>query len=99
MEYSITPVEYEKICKLVYSESGISLGASKQSLVVSRLTKRLRDLQLDSFDKYYDFVMSDSTRDEFTRMLDLISTNKTVSKENSSPTTNSSSSTGCSGLG
>ncbi|MFO0729962.1 MAG: protein-glutamate O-methyltransferase [Nitrospiraceae bacterium] len=77
MEYSITPVEYEKICKLVYSESGISLGASKQSLVVSRLTKRLRDLQLDSFDKYYDFVMSDSTRDEFTRMLDLISTNKT----------------------
>ena len=47
MEYAISKQEYEKIRTLLYDESGISLGDSKQSLVVSRLTKRLRHLQLD----------------------------------------------------
>ena len=49
MEYSITKQEYERIRTLLYDESGISLGDTKQSLVVSRLTKRLRDLQMEDF--------------------------------------------------
>ncbi|GMV51897.1 MAG: chemotaxis protein methyltransferase CheR [Nitrospira sp. OLB3] len=77
MEYSITKQEYDRIRTLLYDESGISLGESKQSLVVSRLTKRLRDLQLDNFTAYYAYVMEDASGEEFTRMLDLLSTNKT----------------------
>lgn len=77
MEYAITKLEYEKIRTLLYDESGISLGDSKQSLVVSHLTKRLRDLHMDSFASYCEYVTQDNSGEEFTRMLDLLSTNKT----------------------
>lgn len=77
MDYPITKEEYDHIRTLLYDESGISLGENKQSLVVSRLSKRLRDLQLDNFEDYYEFVTGDSSGAEFTRMLDLLSTNKT----------------------
>ena len=33
MEYSITKQEYERIRTLLYDESGISLGDTKQSLL------------------------------------------------------------------
>ena len=77
MEYSITVDEYQRLRALIYAESGISLGDQKASLLVSRLSKRLRDLGLTTFTEYYEKVTEDGTREEFTRMLDLISTNKT----------------------
>ncbi|MBX3303985.1 MAG: protein-glutamate O-methyltransferase [Nitrospira sp.] len=77
MEYSITHEEFHRFRTLIYNESGIALSEQKQSLLASRLSKRLRDLGLETFSEYYDHVMSDPSREEFTRMLDLISTNKT----------------------
>jgi chemotaxis protein methyltransferase CheR len=77
MEYVISTDEFERFRKLIYDESGITLSDQKRTLLVSRLSKRLRDLGLSTFSEYYDRVMEDATRDEFTRMLDLISTNKT----------------------
>lgn len=77
MEYAISTEEYQRFRRLIYDKSGISLGDRKQSLVKSRLSKRLRDLQLSSFSEYYDFVLGDLKGEEFTRLLDLISTNKT----------------------
>ncbi|MGE0642100.1 MAG: protein-glutamate O-methyltransferase CheR [Nitrospira sp.] len=77
MEYSITADEFQRFRALIYDVSGISLGDQKQSLLASRLSRRLRDLGLATFSEYYAHVMGDSTRDEFTKMLDLISTNKT----------------------
>jgi chemotaxis protein methyltransferase CheR len=77
MDYPITKTEYDHIRTLLYDESGISLGENKQPLVVSRLSKRLRDLDLESFEAYYEFVTGDDSGAEFIRMLDLLSTNKT----------------------
>lgn len=77
MEYAISTEEYQRFHRLIYDKSGISLGDRKQSLVKSRLSKRLRDLQLSTFSEYYDLVLSDPNGEEFTRLLDLISTNKT----------------------
>ena len=77
MEYSITAHEYAQFRDLIYKESGISLGDQKRTLLASRLSKRVRDLGLESFGQYYDVVTGDPNQDEFTRMLDLISTNKT----------------------
>ena len=77
MEYSITPKEFQQFRTLIYDESGISLSDQKTSLLASRLSKRLRDLNLGTFSEYYAKVMEDQTREEFTRLLDLISTNKT----------------------
>jgi len=77
MEYSITAEEFQQFRTLIYDESGISLGEQKKSLLASRLSKRLRDLDLATFSDYYTKVTEDQTREEFTRLLDLISTNKT----------------------
>jgi chemotaxis protein methyltransferase CheR len=77
MEYSITQEEFERFRTLIYDESGISLSEQKKSLLASRLSKRLRDLGLETFSAYYDHVTNDSSQDEFTRLLDLVSTNKT----------------------
>ncbi len=73
----ITTEEFERFRALVYNASGIALGQNKQSFLVSRLTKRLRDLDLTTFQQYFDRVTGDSSGQEFAHMLDLISTNKT----------------------
>lgn len=77
MEYAISTEEYQRFRRLIHDKSGIALGDRKQSLVQSRLSRRLRDLRLSTFSDYYDLVLSDPTGEEFTRLLDLISTNKT----------------------
>jgi chemotaxis protein methyltransferase CheR len=77
VEFKITSKEFDHFRTLIYDESGISLGQQKQSLLESRLSKRLRELGLRTFSEYYDKVTGDPTQEEFTRMLDLISTNKT----------------------
>lgn len=77
MDYSITTDEFQQFRTLIYDESGISLSDQKKSLLASRLSKRLRDLGLATFSEYYAHVREDHTRQEFTQLLDLISTNKT----------------------
>ena len=77
MNYSITPKEFEQFRALIYQECGISLNESKKTLLVSRLSKRLHTLELDSFQAYYDLVADQTEGDEFTLLLDLVSTNKT----------------------
>ena len=77
MDYSITTEEFQRFRTLIYGESGISLSDQKRLLLASRLSKRLRALGLATFSEYYETVTEDPTREEFTRMLDLISTNKT----------------------
>jgi chemotaxis protein methyltransferase CheR len=77
MEYKITPKEFEQFRALIYQECGISLNDNKQTLLVSRLSKRLRTLELDSFQAYYDLIADQTDGDEFTLLLDLVSTNKT----------------------
>jgi chemotaxis protein methyltransferase CheR len=77
MDYSITTDEFQRFRTLIYDKSGITLSDQKRTLLASRLSKRVRDLGLETFSAYYDHVTGDPSRDEFTRMLDLISTNKT----------------------
>lgn len=77
MDIEISTEEFQRFRTLIYDESGISLNDQKQGLVASRLSKRLRELGVKTFSDYYDRLMHDTGREEFTRMLDLISTNKT----------------------
>lgn len=77
MNYAITDREFERFRSLIYQESGINLSESKRTLLVTRLSKRLRELEMDCFQAYYDRVTEEADGEEFTRMLDLVSTNKT----------------------
>ncbi|MDH5642943.1 MAG: protein-glutamate O-methyltransferase CheR [Gemmatimonadota bacterium] len=74
---SIKDTTFKKFQALVYREAGISLGPTKKSLLVGRLMKRLRALQLSSFDDYYDHVVGQKDRSELVQMLNQICTNET----------------------
>jgi chemotaxis protein methyltransferase CheR len=50
----------------------------KKSMLMSRLLKRLRALNIDSFADYYDYLMSpEGQKNEVMHMIDVVSTNKT----------------------
>ena len=69
--------QFNEISNLVKSLCGINLHDGKKELVKARLTKRLRQLQMRSFDEYIETIRNDSQGMELTAMLDALSTNLT----------------------
>jgi chemotaxis protein methyltransferase CheR len=67
--------EFALFQALVLRESGIHLGAKNRAMLVSRLWKRLRALELNSFSAYYRKAKADPR--ELVLMLDCICTNET----------------------
>jgi len=68
--------EFALFQTLIHREVGIYLSEAKQSLLVARLSRRLRELGLHSFRTYYDLVTSEGGEAERARMFDCISTNE-----------------------
>ncbi|MCC7423134.1 MAG: hypothetical protein IT428_22895 [Planctomycetaceae bacterium] len=74
----LTDEEFAAFRDLIYREAGISLSPAKRTLVASRLAKRLRQLNMDSYAEYYEFVVREGNRsDEHQQMINCITTNKT----------------------
>ncbi|HEY2743620.1 MAG TPA: protein-glutamate O-methyltransferase [Polyangia bacterium] len=71
----ISDREFALFAALIHREAGIFLSEAKRTLLVGRLSRRLRDLGLTSFREYYERVQDDA--DERMRMLDRISTHET----------------------
>ncbi len=69
--------EFEEFRTLVYQTSGINLGDGKESLVTSRIGKRMQALGVGDFRSYLDCLRDGSNGDEMVHMLDAISTNVT----------------------
>ncbi|MCP4216964.1 MAG: protein-glutamate O-methyltransferase CheR, partial [bacterium] len=67
--------EFKQMREIVYGATGISLSDSKKALIVSRLARRLRELQIHSFMKYIDRLRSDTN--EVLLMINRITTNLT----------------------
>jgi len=68
---------YRTLVALVYQHSHIRLGPDKQSMLANRLRKRLRALELVSYDAYCGLLRSAQGPDEIEQLVDLISTNHT----------------------
>jgi len=71
----LTKDEFRFFQELVLNESGIHLGAKNRAMLIARLWKRLRALDLTSFSSYYRLVKKDPA--EMVHMLDCICTNET----------------------
>lgn len=74
---TISREAYHFIAEKVYQHSRIRLGDDKQALVSGRLAKRLRHLQLDSYDEYCAYLESARGTEEIGQLVDCISTNHT----------------------
>ncbi|MFP4355086.1 MAG: CheR family methyltransferase [Phycisphaerae bacterium] len=75
-ETKLSDAEFNQISKLVKSLAGINLHEGKKELVKARLSKRMRQLGLKSFQEYIDYV-AEKQDAEITTMLDILSTNLT----------------------
>lgn len=69
--------EFLYISEFVQEHYGIQLPVSKKMMVEARLQKRLKALNLVTFQEYFEFVFAPEGRDEYQKMIDLLTTNKT----------------------
>jgi len=74
---AIDPQTFARLARLVHDESGIVLSDSKKSLVVSRLSRRLRTLGIADFPNYCQLVESNDGAEERRELIFLITTNVT----------------------
>ncbi len=71
----ITDKEFKNIQSLVYKTAGISLGKNKKALVVSRLSKYLRENNLNNYSDLLDILPKDNKL--LSNVINSISTNVT----------------------
>lgn len=69
--------QFDKFRALVYQLSGIHLTENKEALVIARISKRMRALQIQDYARYYDYILGDKTGGELTELINVISTNVT----------------------
>jgi chemotaxis protein methyltransferase CheR len=75
-EYSFTAEDFQYVRNLIYQVAGISLAPSKKDLVYSRLSRRLRARQLDSFGAYLE-VLEKGDQPELEAFTNALTTNMT----------------------
>lgn len=74
----LTPKLFEAFSSFITDSLGIKMPDSKRVMLQSRLQKRLRQLKMNTFETYYDFVFSDKGREEeLHHLMDVVTTNKT----------------------
>ncbi|NRA43578.1 MAG: chemotaxis-specific protein-glutamate methyltransferase CheB [Oligoflexales bacterium] len=76
--YELPPIDknhFDKISKVLKERTGITLGASKDSLISARLGKRLRALNLQNWSQYYELLLRKG--EELEHFVNALTTNKT----------------------
>lgn len=69
---------FRKLSEFINAYCGIKMPPEKKILLESRLNKRLRHLNMKSFEEYCDFLFSATgKRQELIHMIDVVTTNKT----------------------
>lgn len=75
-EFHYTRADFERVRRLLYQRAGISLSDSKEQMVYSRLTRRLRHLGLSGFGAYFDCLQGDD--EEWQQFVNALTTNLTA---------------------
>lgn len=76
-EFVFTDKDFHILRNLVNHHTGISLSDAKRELVYSRLTRRLRELNLKTFARYCELLQDDAYRDEIVHFTNAVTTNLT----------------------
>ncbi|MBN2299172.1 MAG: protein-glutamate O-methyltransferase [Deltaproteobacteria bacterium] len=76
--FDLTDKEFKLFQELIYRETGINMSDKKKKLVVARLSKRLRALDLVNFTQYYEYLNDSENSDkEIVNLINRVTTNKT----------------------
>ena len=74
--YNLSDIDFIKLRDIIYKEAGIKLADVKKILMQSRLIKRLRDLKLDNFTEYHEYLLNNYEVEKI-NFINAITTNKT----------------------
>ncbi|MBT78791.1 MAG: chemotaxis protein CheR [Alteromonadaceae bacterium] len=74
-EFAFNKEDFERVRRTLYQKAGINLTDTKDSLVYSRLARRLRALSLNSFDDYLTYLKRTPEEDE--NFINALTTNLT----------------------
>lgn len=69
--------EFEKFRKYLHQHAGIDLSPEKKVMLASRLSKRLRHYNLDTYDDYFHLATNTANAAEKQLMIDILTTNET----------------------
>lgn len=75
--FEFTPRDFARVRALIYKQAGISLGESKQEMVYSRLSRRLRAKGIGTFAEYLDRLESGRDSEEWVAFTNALTTNLT----------------------
>lgn len=74
----LTSSEFTKISRLVYEKTGINIEEAKLGLLSNRLRKRLKALNLQTFEEYYRLLRNkEKYEEELPHFLSAVTTNET----------------------
>lgn len=76
-DISLSDREFEAVRNKVYKLAGISMSDAKRTLVVSRLSKIIRRLNLKTFSDYLDHLDRSANPDEIQEFINALTTNLT----------------------
>ncbi len=70
--------EFAKLSNYIYTELGIKMPEAKKIMLESRLQRRLKEMSINTFSEYIEFVFSaKGMNSEIFHMIDVVTTNKT----------------------
>ena len=76
-EIQLSDREFARVKARVYAQAGISLSEAKRTLVVSRLSKLVKALRLNSFDAYLDYLEASGSPSDVQDFVNALTTNLT----------------------
>lgn len=77
-ELKITKKEFILLREFIYEKCGIFIAENREYLVENRLSNRIRELNLNSFTEYYNYLRFDVNKNnELSKLFEVITTNET----------------------
>ena len=76
-EFQLSDKAFRAITGMIYDKAGIVMDQSKRELVYSRLARRLRALEIPSFNEYVAFLQGRDGEDERWQLINALTTNHT----------------------
>lgn len=76
-EFLMTDSDYKFLVEFIYQHIGIVITEEKRAMIYSRLSRRLRKLNLKSFKEYCKLLSEDNKQEELANLINAVTTNLT----------------------
>lgn len=72
-----TYIQFKKFSELIYDNLGVYYNDDKSEVLHTKLNKLMRRLDIQNYDEYYQFLLNDNKKANWTMFVDEITTHKT----------------------